>query len=411
MTSHDEIEHTAARLRAALSRAADVMVVPDTYERQPVRQVQRARRAGGWLFPLAAAASVAVVVLASVTVAHLTGSGGTRTATGTPAQVPRPEFYMTASYSVSGPDDLRFQVRRSSDGAVTGSMTISAVNLGWGGEITTGASDRTFYFGHYPCLTTGVAVTTFSRITITGSGRITGMTAGPRFQGMVTSMAVSPDGSRIAYGALPGHCVGGGFKSAAAGAVNIMDLSTGAVRTWQDPTGEDIVEGLSWAPDGRTLVVDERSRMLTGPRLTVYRLDAASGGGSLGASSTTLLQQSASCSTCVTAAVAGPDNSLTTLEVQKTGQRPRLLVVSIPSATGSPRTVLYSQQSDTSGALGFGGTELLADSSGQWLLLWPTVGLSGPHGQRVAIPVGWIAGGQLHPLPGVGQVFPQGVAW
>jgi len=24
---------------------------------------------------------------------------------------------------------------------------------------------------------------------------------------------------------------------------------------------------------------------------------------------------------------------------------------------------------------------------------------------------GWIAGGRLHPLPGVGEVFPQGIAW
>jgi len=80
-----------------------------------------------------------------------------------------------------------------------------------------------------------------------------------------------------------------------------------------------------------------------------------------------------------------------------------VLVVSIPRAAGRPRTVLYSGLSK---AIGAGSTALFADPSGQWVLLWPATGIPGP--QHAA---GWISGGRLHPLPGVAQVFPQGIAW
>ena len=317
--------------------AAGVMVVRDALD----AACQGAR---GWLLPLAAAASVVIIVLASVIVAHLASPAGTQGATATTAQAPRPEFYMTATYPASGPNVLQLQVRRTAGGAVTASTSIPAANMGWGGNITAAASGRAFFIGYYPCRSTEVAVTTFYRITITGSGRISGIAAAGRpVQGMLTYLAVSPDGSRMAYTALPGKCgAGTGFRSPAAGAVSILDLSTGAVRTWQDP-GPDTVGGLSWAPDGRTLIVDESSRAPggsrapAGPDLTVFRLDTTSSGGSLQAHSTTVLRQNQDCSSCVATVLAGPDNSLTALEFQAAGQRQtRVLVVSIPLAAGSP---------------------------------------------------------------------------
>lgn len=395
--------HLPARLRTAVSAAAEVMVVRDAPGRQ------RVKRARGWLLPLAAAASVVIIVLASVIVAHLASPAGTQGATATTAQAPRPEFYMTATYPASGPNVLQLQVRRTAGGAVTASTSIPAANMGWGGNITAAASDRAFFIGYYPCRSTAVAVTTFYRITITGSGRISGIAAAGRpVQGMLTYLAVSPDGSRMAYTALPGKCgAGTGFRSPAAGAVSILDLSTGAVRTWQN-TGPNAVGGLSWAPDGRTLIIDEHSHAPAGPDLTVLRLDTTSSGGSLQAHSTTVLPQSHDCSrsSCVATVIAGPDNSLTALEFQAAGQRQtRVLVLSIPLAAGSPRTVLYSELSDR--PISVGNTGLFADPSGQWVLLWPAMVFSSPRHSTA----GWISGGRLHPLPGVAEVFPQGIAW
>ncbi|HEY3734347.1 MAG TPA: hypothetical protein VGL63_10565 [Streptosporangiaceae bacterium] len=378
--------------------------------RRSARRHRPARRARGWLFPLAAAASVVVIVLASVIVTHLASPTGTQGATATTAQAPRPEFYMTAAYPASGPNVLRLQVRRTAGGAVTASTSIPAANMGWGNNITAAAGDRAFFIGYYPCRSTAVAVTTFYRITITGSGRISGIAAtGRPVQGMLTYLAVSPDGSQMAYTALPGKCgAGTGPRSLAAVAVSILDLSTGAVRTWQN-TGRDAVGGLSWAPDGRTLVIDEQSRGPGRPDLTVLGLNTASSGGSLQAHSTTLLHQGNDCSssTCVAAVLAGPENSLTALEFQAAGQQTRALVVSIPRAAGSPRTVLYSELSDRPKGISVNSTGLFADPSGQWVLLWPAM-ISSTSRHATA---GWISGGRLHPLPGVAEVFPQGIAW
>ena len=195
------------------------------------------------------------------------------------------------------------------------------------------------------------------------------------------------------------------FKGA--GSVNVTDLSTGTMRTWPDATSPDTVSRLSWAQDGRTLIVDENP---AGPRyqdLTVFGLDTTSGGGSLQAHSTTLLRQAGNCSPCVRTALAGPRGSLTVLEAEPAGLRARVSVVSIPSGGGS-RTVLFSGDLyDT------GGIDLFADPSGQWVLLWPTSAVGTPEAgpPLPSSPAGWISGGRLHPLPGIAQVYPQGIAW
>jgi len=414
MTGEDDITQTADQLRAALGAAADLMVVPDA---PALRAERHFKPAKGWLLPLTAAASVVVIALVAVSVAHLASpariAGGTQAAT----QAPRPEFYMTASYAATGPNDLHFQVRRTAGGAVTDSMSISAAHIGWGGYLTAAASDRAFYFAHYPYCTKAATVTTFSRITITGSGRISGFTAvGRPVPGMVTDFAVSPDGSQMAYNALPAGCPSGpGTLPAMTGDIQIMNLSTGATRTWQNTAAAQArmttVGGLSWAADGRTLVIDENSRESGQADLTVYRLDTASSGGTLQGHSTTLLRQDGTCSTCVSVALAGPDGSLTALESQTAGQRRRVQVVSIPAAAGSPRTVLYSEPDDSASPVLIGSMGLFADPSGQWVMLWPTGGASDQQGQSIVAAAGWISGGRLHPLPGAAQVFPQGIAW
>jgi hypothetical protein len=154
-----------------------------------------------------------------------------------------------------------------------------------------------------------------------------------------------------------------------------------------------------------------RNASRRGPRrldLTVFALDTSGSGGSLPAHSATLLQQKDDRSTCVATALAGPDGSLIELESQATGQHSRVLVVRVLSKAGSPRTVLYAGPSGAP-ADAASNTDLFTDSSGTWPLVWPGGGLS-PRNQAFA-PAGWISGGRLHPLPGIAQIFPQGVAW
>lgn len=229
--------------------------------------------------------------------------------------------------------------------------------------------------------------------------------------GVVTTLAVSPDGSRMAYSALQHACtvpqVSLQARLKGASSVNVTDLSTGTVRTWQDAGSLDMVSRLSWAANGRTLIVDENPTGRQYKDLTVFGLDTTSGGGSLQAHSTTLLRQASDCSPCVRTALAGPNGSLTVLQVEPAGLQARVSVVGIPSA-GGPRTVFFSGDLYDTGSI-----DLFADPSGQWLLLWPTSAVGTPEtGPPLpSSPAGWISRGRLHPLPGIAQVYPQGIAW
>jgi hypothetical protein len=433
MNDQANTDRTAARLRDALCSAANVMVVHDVPEPAPSRQPidrarQRAPRNWGRLAPLAAAAGIVVIAAGTVIGTHLADSTGThagtgsgtaasnQTTTGATAPASRPEFYLTVTYPASGQNVLQFQVRRTDGGAVTSTKTIPAANVGWGGYLASAAGDRTFYFSHYVCSTTVAPDTTFDRITITSSGRISGFApAGPPVKGMVTAFAVSPGGTQVAYNALPGVCAGGGFRSTGASSVSVEDLSTGAVKTWQDEAAQAAVGAaqpaigrVSWTPDGHTVVLDEAGRGPDRGDLTVFALDPSGGGGSLQAHSATLLKQNANCTTCVTTALAGPEGRLIELESRGTGSQTRVQVVSVPTKAGRPATVLYTGPRGAP-ANAADNTDLFTDASGSWPLLWPSGSLSAQT--QEFSPAGWVGDGQLHPLTGLAQIFPQGIAW
>jgi hypothetical protein len=90
----------------------------------------------------------------------------------------------------------------------------------------------------------------------------------------------------------------------------------------------------------------------------------------------------------------------------RTGPSNRVLVVSVPSKAGSPQTVLYTGPSGAPSNAA-NNLDLFTDPSGRWPLLWPAGALSAQNNESA----GWISDGSLHPLPGVAQIFPQGVAW
>ncbi len=77
---------------------------------------------------------------------------------------------------------------------------------------------------------------------------------GPVFSGKdITSVAVSPDGSRVAIALCPasGSAVSGAGKAA----IEVLPAPghTGATRTWSIPAQSNWVDNLSWAPDGERL--------------------------------------------------------------------------------------------------------------------------------------------------------------
>ena len=235
---------------------------------------------------------------------------------------------------------------------------------------------------------------------------------GPPVTGIVGPIAVSPDGSRIAFNAGnasfvgPGRVCAGGKAQGAA--VRVIDLPTGKIRTWQTlemppaPAGTGVTPGaVSWMADGRTLAVSYVwPASASGPQLSVAvaALDTTSGGGSLQAHSRVLWSQPQKCVFCVEEALISPDGkSLTAGAIQQTahGSHDALLRIALPS--GRYR-VLYQSPAGTNSIPTF-----TRDGSSQHVIF-----VCGSQ-------AGWIRAGKLVPLraPGSALEFFPGItiAW
>jgi hypothetical protein len=411
MSTQEELARTAERLRDALTAAAEVMAEPDadaviTFVPQ---RPGRLRRARPWLIPLAAAACV-VAVIAGASILVTTSLGHTSVSVSQPpassicgplpaaeSEPALPRFYVTTDVAAR---QIQLQVRRTSDCAVT---AVVSLPTGWllTGGISAAADDRTFFaaaFSAKSCpvqagagaISSAAHETRFFRFTVNDQGRAGHLTVvGPPVSGIVGPIAVSPDGSRIAFNAANGDFVGPGGACGAGEAegtaISVVDLATGKIRTWQaleTPGGASVTPGaVSWLADGRTLAVSYVwPTNPSGPQLSmaVVALDTNSGGGSLQAHSHLLWSQPKKCVFCVQEALVSPDGkSLTAIAIQQTahGDRTALLRIALPS--GRSR-VLYEFPAATNPASAF-----IQDGSGQHVIV-----VSGSQ-------AGWISAGKL----------------
>jgi Sigma-70 region 2 len=235
--------------------------------------------------------------------------------------------------------------------------------------------------------------TRFFRFTVNGQGRAGRLTVvGPPVSGIVGPIAVSPDGSRIAFNAASGNFVGPGETCAAGNAegaaISVVDLATGKIRTWETdqmppaPAGTGVTpHEVSWLADGRTLAVSYVwPTSSSGPQLSmaVAALDTTSGGGSLQAHSHVLWSEPQKCVFCVQEALISPGGkSLTAAAIQQTahGDREALLRIALPS--GRYR-VLFESPAGTDT-----GSTFTQDGSGQHVI-WVS-----------ASQAGWIRAGKL----------------
>lgn len=415
MITQDELARTAERLRDALSAAADVMGEPDAAAAvTPIPQRPgRSRRARAWLIPLAAAACVVAVIAASawLTTSHdRTSSSASQPAyPGSPVCQPLPaagpgpalpRFYVTTDVAAR---QIQLQVRRTSDCAITAVVPLPA---GWllTGGISATAGDRTFVaaaFSAKSCpvqagpggISSAAHKTRFFRFAINDQGRAGRLTVvGPPVSGLVGPIAVSPDGSRIAFNAADANFVGPGTACAGGeaegAAISVIDLATGKIRTWQTPEMPPAPAGtsvtpheVSWMADGRTLAVSYVwPPSPSGPQLSmaVAALDTTSGGGSLRAHSHVLWSQPKKYAFSVQEALISPDGkSLTAAATQQTahGYRNALLRIALPSGRYQ---VLYESPAETNSTSAF-----TQDGSGQHVIV-----VSGSQ-------AGWIRAGKL----------------
>jgi hypothetical protein len=415
MITQDELARTAERLRDALTAAADIMAESDAAAViAPVPQRPgRLRRARGWLIPLAAAACVVAVIAASVLLARNLArtsppasqptNPGFSVCEPLPAAAPGtavPRFYVTTDVTAR---QIQLQVRRTSDCAITAVVPLPA---GWllTGGISATAGDRTFFAAAFSASRCPIQAgaggisfaheTRFFRFAVNGQGRAGRLTVvGPPVTGLVGPIAVSPDGSRIAFNASNASFVGPGTACASGqaeggAAVRVVDLATEKIRTWQSdtmppaPAGTGVTPGaVSWMADGRTLAVSYVwPPNPSGPQLSmaVAALDTTSGGGSLQAHSRLLWSQPDKYAFSVQEALISPDGkSLTAAATQQTahGYRNVLLQIALPS--GRYR-LLYESPPET-----YSISAITQDGTGQHIIV-----MSGSQ-------AGWIRAGKL----------------
>ena len=357
MISPEEMTATADRLTDALTAAAAIMPPDEAHAlstpvpgrpaspaSRPVRR--RMGRLRAWLVPVGVAAGVTAIILTAVTLAGHPGTvpaprtgpaqapasagPGITSLAGVPSdpgtRTPPPTFYVTiVSMGITrdGRELETVQVRRTSDGQVTG--TVPALPAGWtlGRSVSVTADDRTFTVAAAritACPSSTPAQTRFYQFSVTSTGHVTGLRAvGKTVTGeSVSEFAASPDGTEVAY-AQQG-CAAPLSAASYAGVIHVMNLTSGAVRSWHNTSSAATparvttqIGALSWTADGRTLVADYQWKLTnSNADLAVLGLDATSSGGSLQAHSHLLFSQGDHCAVCVYTAVTSSDGSTLT---------------------------------------------------------------------------------------------------
>ena len=443
MIPQEEMDAIAGRLTDALTAAAAIMPpdeadplsspIPGRHASPasgPVRR--RMGRLRAWLVPVVVAASVTAIILTAVTLAGHQGAGpapgtgpaqapasagpGITSLAGVPsdpgARTPPPPFYVTIvskGITRAGRELQTVQVRRTSDGQVTGTLPALPAGLTLGRSLSVTADDHTFTVAAATttvCPSSTATRTRFYQFNVTSTGRVTGLRAvGKTVTGeAVSEFAASPDGTEVAYAEQ--GCAAAASAASYAGVIHVMNVTSGAVRSWHNTVSAATparvttqIGALSWTANGRTLVADYLWKLPEGsPDLAVLGLDATSSGGSLQAHSHLLFSQGARCAVCVYTALTGADGSTLTAvaasPVPPSKSHPgipryRLWVLRLSLATGQPSAILY-RSAPSNGAYNDGGLVpvLSADGQAQHWLLW-----NDPE------QFGWIYGGKLVPLP------------
>jgi len=283
--TEDELRAALQMLeRHAPSAEAVLRAVHDGNRRRAVGLVRRGavvRRWPGWLAPVAAAAAVVGVIIASLDISgvilrHPSGTAPARSA-GVFAQVPS---YFVALRGRSG----RAVVAATATGAVLGTVTPPTPNTVLT-RVAATDDGRTFVFAAAPGVDQGPV--RFYRLALDESGhpgRLTALPIPPETAAL-SGLALSPDGSKLAVSLLPVHGQSGST-------IQVFSLATGARQEWAWPGRGTISVGSggggsnSWEADNRTLLVQVTTTTRNGWPGQLRLLDTAAPAGSLLAAST-----------------------------------------------------------------------------------------------------------------------------
>jgi hypothetical protein len=382
-----------------------------------------------WLIPVAAAASVALVIGLAVAV---TG-GALRTGPSAPASgraggaaAGFPPYFVELVSTRSGPVP---EIRSVSTGSVIASVPPGPKVPGWSVQLDTEAAapdGRTFYFDYDASRGVKSSVTRqlwIYQVSVTGSGSVTPLTPvkGGTISGGAAldaggSMAVSPDGTRLALTTADTTVPLSHNSQGWPDKVIVIDVRTGLRGGWQGGlyrSGQTFtIEDISWTANGRSLVflalwcASPWDMTVCGgtPGAHEYRdtqvrsLSVGTGGGTGGGTldrSAVLLTQSARYPV-IASATAGPGPAELTAVVlsgqpEAGGAWSRVAVDRFSTASGALVGVEY-QAAAVGDERQADGVMISADPSGRYQLFTYA-------GLRGRLYSGWIGSGRLHPLP------------
>jgi hypothetical protein len=260
-----------------------------------LRPLQVPIRRPSWrprLLPFTAAAAVIAVITAGALVAGLTAAhqpGARKPAVSGSAPAGLPRFYVTTS---SGPDGRGIQavVRASASGRVTGTVPVpSAIPVEWadsgGTFVTAAADDRSFIIGVQggqeptnPGL--DLRLFRFAISAVGKPGHLTELAADPVRDQTTEGIALSPDGKLLAVSLMDDDS-----PADPVAAIQVIDLATGAIRTWTAPAHSVYIPGPpSWADGSRVIAFtwlrSTQSGLMAAPR-GIRLLDTAAPGDNL----------------------------------------------------------------------------------------------------------------------------------
>src|ERR1700733_14266993 len=244
------------------------------------------------LLRFAAAAAVIAVITAGALVAGLTAAqtpAAHQPAVSGSAPASLPRFYVTTSSSPGG-RGIQAVVRASASGQVTGTVLVpSALPVEWadsgGTFVTAAADDRSFIIGvqgGQAPTKPGLDLRLF-RFAISAAGKpghLTKLAADPVRDQTTEGIALSPDGKLLAVSLMDDDS-----PADPVAAIQVIDLATGAIRTWTAPAHSVYIPGPpSWADGSRVIAFtwlrSTQSGLMSAPR-GIRLLDTAAPGDNL----------------------------------------------------------------------------------------------------------------------------------
>jgi hypothetical protein len=235
----------------AVGRGVREETLPPLPARGPAPRPGRWGRWGRWLAPLAAAAGVVLVVVVVSSVHLFSGPG-------------RPDHAIAPPRYYAAVQPGGIVIRATATGAVTGRIPNVPPGHGSFGRyaMSVAAADggNGFFAAFSGTAASHVDKTWVYSFRLTSAGRVTGLAVvrGGVFSGLLAgnSMAVSPDGSKVAVALHPPLIPSQGAKPAEIG---VLDLATGTRTVWAGGLRNRgglpaTIPNVSWASDGRSLV-------------------------------------------------------------------------------------------------------------------------------------------------------------